>query len=77
VALCFDDDKPPFSFVLVHGTATISEDPDEVRRWAARLGGRYMGAARAEEYGARNGVPGELLVRVTPIKVIAATGIAD
>ena len=77
VALCFDDDTPPFSFVLVHGTATISEDIDELRRWAARIGGRYMGADRAEEYGTRNGVPGELLVRVTPTKVIAARGIAD
>ena len=77
VALCFDDDEPPFSFVLVHGTASISEDLDEVRLWAGRIGGRYMGEDRAEEYGARNGVPGELLVRVTPTKVIAARNIAD
>ena len=52
--------------MIVHGTATISEDPDELRHWAAVIGGRYMGADRAEEYGTRNGVPGELLVRVTP-----------
>jgi PPOX class probable F420-dependent enzyme len=77
VAICFDDERPPFSFVLVHGRATISEDLDEVRHWAARIAGRYMGADRAEEYGERNGVPGELLVRVTPTKVIAAQGIAD
>jgi PPOX class probable F420-dependent enzyme len=77
VALCFDDERPPFSFVLVHGTATISEDLDEVRLWAGRIGGRYMGADRAEEYGARNGVPGELLIRVTPTKIIAARDIAD
>jgi PPOX class probable F420-dependent enzyme len=77
VALCFDDEQPPFSFVLVHGTAAIIQDVDEVRRWATRIGGRYMGADRAAEYGARNGVPGELLVRVTPTKVIAARNIAD
>jgi PPOX class probable F420-dependent enzyme len=77
VAMCFDDERPPFSFVLVHGTATIIEDLDEVGRWAARIGGRYMGAERADEYGARNGVPGELLVRVTPTRVIAARNIAD
>src|SRR3954451_5892539 len=71
VALCFDDERPPFSFVLVHGTASLSDDLDEVRRWAAVIGGRYMGEDRAEEYGARNGVPGELLVRVTPTKIIA------
>jgi PPOX class probable F420-dependent enzyme len=77
VAICFDDERPPFSFVLVHGTATIIEDLDEVGRWAGRIGGRYMGAERADEYGARNGVPGELLVRVTPTRVIAARNIAD
>src|SRR5436305_15341270 len=44
VSLCVDDDEPPFSFVIVQGTATISEDPDELMRWAGRIGGRYMGA---------------------------------
>jgi PPOX class probable F420-dependent enzyme len=77
VAICFDDEQPPFSFVLVHGNVTIREDLDEVRHWAARIGGRYMGVDRAEEYGTRNGVPGELLVRVTPTKIIAARNIAD
>jgi PPOX class probable F420-dependent enzyme len=76
VAMCFDDERPPFSFVIVHGTATLSDDLDEVRQWAAVIGGRYMGADRAEEYGARNGVPGELLVRVTPSKVIGERDLA-
>ena len=77
VAMCFDDEQPPFAFVIVRGTATLSEDPDELLRWATILGGRYLGDDRAEEIGRRNGVPGELLVRVTPVHVIAATGISD
>ncbi len=77
VALSFDDEDPPFSFVLVRGTATLSEDPDELCRWASILGGRYLGPDRAEEMGRRNGVPGELLVRVTPTHVTAAQGIAE
>ena len=77
VALCVDDERPPFSFVIVHGTASLSDDLDEVRRWATIIGGRYMGEDRADEYGDRNGVPGELLVRVTPMKVIAERDIAD
>ena len=77
VAMCFDDEQPPFSFVLVQGTAAISEDVDEVRRWATVIGGRYMGAERADEFGARNGVPGELLVRVTPTTVLAARNVSD
>jgi PPOX class probable F420-dependent enzyme len=77
VALCVQDDRPPFSFVTVTGDATWSDDLGEVRAWAARIGGRYMGEDRAEEYGARNGVPGELLVRVTPTRVVAEADIAE
>jgi PPOX class probable F420-dependent enzyme len=77
VSLCVDDDRPPFSFVVVEGVAEISEDLDEVRRWAARLGGRYMGAERAEEYGSRNGVAGELVVRVRPARVVSAADLSD
>ena len=77
VSLCVQDDRAPFSFVIIDGRAEWSEDLPDVRAWAARLGGRYMGAERAEEYGARNGVPGELLVRVTPTRVIAEFRIAD
>ncbi len=77
VVLCIHDDNPPFSFVQVQGTASISEDPDEVLAIATRAGGRYMGADRADEYGRRNGVPGELVVRVKPTKVHAAFNLAD
>lgn len=77
VTLCVDDEKPPFAFVIIEGTASISEDPAELLDWAGRVGGRYMGADRAEEFGKRNGVPGELLVRVTPTRVIGADGLSD
>jgi len=53
-ALCVDDQQPPFSFAMIEGTATLSEDLDALRHWAAVLGGRYMGADRAEEFAARN-----------------------
>src|SRR5438874_9625959 len=74
VSLCVDDDEPPFSFVTIEGTATISEDLADLKHWAGRIGGRYMSEDRAEEYGQRNGVPGELLVRVSISK---ATGYKD
>ena len=77
VALCVQDDRPPFSFVAIEGRAALSDDLDQVRAWAARIGGRYMGAARAEEFGARNGVPGELLVTVVVTRVTAARDVAD
>jgi len=72
-----DDQAPPYSFVKIDGTVTLSGDLAEVRKWATVLGGRYMGADRADEYGARNGVPGELLVRLRAENVVAMRDIAD
>ncbi|MFI8091699.1 PPOX class F420-dependent oxidoreductase [Streptomyces sp. NPDC086080] len=77
VALCVDDDRPPFGFVVLWGRARLSEDPGQLRYWATRIGGRYMGEDRAEEFGERNAVPGELVVHVTVEKVVAETGVAD
>ncbi len=77
VALCVDDDQPPFAFVVLQGQAELIEDIDQVRHWAARLGARYMGEERAEEFGKRNGVPGELLVRVKIDKVLAYAAVSD
>ena len=76
VCVCVDDDRPPYAFVMLEGTATISEDVTELRTWATHIGGRYMGDERADEFGARNGVPGELLIRVTPTKIVAEEHIA-
>lgn len=77
VSLCVDDEAPPFAYAIIEGTATISEDLDELKVWATRIAARYMGAERAEAYGERNGVPGELLVRVTPSKLIGQSAVAD
>jgi PPOX class probable F420-dependent enzyme len=77
VAMCVDDQQPPFTYVLVEGTATLSDDLDELRRVATAVGGRYMGADRAGVFGARNAVPGELVVRITPTHIVARADIAD
>jgi len=77
VSLCVDDDRPPFSFVTVRGRAELSDDLGEVREWATRIAARYVGDDLAEQFGARNGVPGELLVRVRIEKVIGLADIAD
>ncbi len=76
-SLVVDDQAPPYSFVKIDGSITLHDDPDEVRRLATIIGGRYMGSARADEYGDRNGVPGELVVRLHPSKITAAFDIAD
>jgi PPOX class probable F420-dependent enzyme len=76
-SICVDDEHPPFSYVLVEGVVELSADLDEVRKWATRIGGRYMGQERAEEYGARNGVAGELVARLRPERVVSASDLAD
>ncbi|HEV7854310.1 MAG TPA: PPOX class F420-dependent oxidoreductase, partial [Mycobacterium sp.] len=45
--ICVDDDRPPYSFVQVQGTVSISEDPQVLVDIATRTGARYMGADRA------------------------------
>jgi PPOX class probable F420-dependent enzyme len=77
VTLCIDDEEPPFHFAIVEGRAWLSEGDPDLLHWATRIGGRYMGEDQAEAFGRRNAVPGELLVRVVPKKVLAYTNIAD
>ena len=77
VCLCVDDQQPPFSFVVIEGEATLSDDLAELGRWAAVIGGRYMGDDRADAYGERNAVEGELLVRLRPMRITAAADVAD
>ena len=72
VAISVDDQVPPYSFVIVEGSASLSAEPEELLEWATAIGSRYMGSERAEEFGRRNGGPGEWLVRVRPTKIIGS-----
>jgi PPOX class probable F420-dependent enzyme len=77
ICLCVDDERPPYAFVMIEGIVTLLDDLEQLRYWATRIGGRYMGDERAEEYGARNGVPGELLARVRPTHVVTEAEVAS
>jgi PPOX class probable F420-dependent enzyme len=76
VTVSVDDPAPPFAFVIIEGTAELIDDLDQVRESATEIGARYMGADRAEEFGRRNGVPGELLVRITPSRIVGQSNLA-
>jgi PPOX class probable F420-dependent enzyme len=76
LAIVVDDDVPPFAYVHIRGSAQISEDIDELLRFATEIGARYMGHERAEEFGRRNAVEGELLVHVKVDRIIAETDVA-
>jgi len=69
--ICVDLEEEPYGFVQVQGQAELSEDPNELLRTATAIAARYVGPDRAQEFGQRNGVPGELVVRVRPTKVLA------
>ncbi|MEQ4209615.1 PPOX class F420-dependent oxidoreductase [Actinopolymorpha sp. B9G3] len=71
LVLCVDLEEPPYAFVQVQGVAAVSDDSAELLRTATAVGGRYMGADRAEEFGRRNAVPGELVVRLRATKIVA------
>jgi PPOX class probable F420-dependent enzyme len=77
VALMVDDEEPPFAFVSIEGNVSLSDDLDTMRYWATQIAARYMGEDQADAYGRRNAVPGELLVRVRPTKIVAVKGVAD
>jgi PPOX class probable F420-dependent enzyme len=70
-AICVDLEQSPYGFVQVQGVAELSEDPAELLRTATAIAARYVGPERAEEFGRRNGVPGVLVVRLRPTKVLA------
>jgi hypothetical protein len=75
-AVLVDEELAPYAFVHIRGHVTLSEDLEELLRFATAVGGRYMGGDRAGEFGRRNAVPGELLVRLRPERVIAMAGVA-
>ena len=80
VAICVDTMEMPYDFARVDGIASITAyeaDPDGMLHWATETCRRYVGDERAEEFGRRNAVPEEVLVRVRPTNYVGATSITD
>jgi PPOX class probable F420-dependent enzyme len=77
VSICIDDQKPPFSFVTIHGTAKIYPyKQKEVLEWATKIAERYVGKKNAKTYGEVNSGEGAVLVRIKPTKVISEKDIS-
>jgi hypothetical protein len=77
VSLWFDDQAPPFSFVIVEWTAEIIDEPNDLLRWATSIAARYMREKNAETFGTRNSSEGELLLRIRPNKIIGQKDISE
>ena len=75
VSICVDDEAFPFAWARIDGTVSFSED--NLVYWSTVTCRRYVGDDRAAEFGARNGVEGELVVRVTPTRMVGQAGVAD
>jgi PPOX class probable F420-dependent enzyme len=77
VSICVDDQTPPFSYVVIYGTARIQHcQQTELFKFATKIAQRYMGKKVAELYGKRNSAEDEVLVRIKPIRIIAEKNIA-
>ena len=74
VTFSVDDQAPPFSFVMIEGTAEIDQAPDkaELLKWATRIAERYVGREAAEAHGKGiAALEGAILVKIKPTKIIA------
>jgi PPOX class probable F420-dependent enzyme len=69
VAVVVQDPEPPYDYAAVEGVAVLIDDLALCIQVSTLLGGKYMGTEHAEEYGIRNGVPGEFVVRIRPTHV--------
>src|SRR2546426_1053314 len=76
VTAVVDDPTPPYAFVSVDGTAEISRDPDEIRRFATEIGRRYIGDEGAEGFAGYVMGSGMVVGRVRPNHVVGYDKIA-
>jgi PPOX class probable F420-dependent enzyme len=70
-ALTVDLEEPPYAFVLVEGEVRIGRNDPDLLETATAIGARYMGADVAEEFGRRNAVEGEWLMRLPITRIVA------
>ncbi len=76
ISFCVDDQVPPFSFVIVYGIAEVIPKSPNLLAWTTKIAERYMGKDLSDEYGKRNAVEGELLIKVNPTKTIGQKDIS-
>jgi PPOX class probable F420-dependent enzyme len=75
-ALACDDERFPFSFVVVRGRVEVDRAAPDMFAWTRRLAARYVPADQADEYGRRNAVEGEWLCRLRVDRVVGQVALA-
>lgn len=71
LTIAVDLESTPYSFVMLEGTATLSGDVEAMLPWSIAIARRYVPLDQAEAFGRRNAVEGEVLVRVSPTRIVA------
>lgn len=71
VAVCVEDDRPPYAFVTVFGEARLQQRPPDLLVWTTRIAARYVRDAQAEAVGRRHAEWDDTLIRVPLTQMIA------
>ena len=76
VTLVVDEERFPYAFVMIEGTATVSAGSQGRQHWARRIAARYVPTDIVDRYVERNSTDGELVVRVVARRVVARAAMA-
>lgn len=78
VSICVDDEQFPYGFAVIKGDASVQAlSVTELLSWTTKIARRYVPEHLATQFGERNAVVGEVLVRVKTTAIFSYRGIAD
>ena len=75
VAVCVEDDAPPFAFVIMEGRASINSNPAEVLPCAKRIAARYLGPEMGAAMVNSAFGDGDIIVRLTPTHIVSEASV--
>src|SRR5262245_31511253 len=71
VSVSVDDERPPFAFVALRGTATLHPNPADLLHWTTQIARRYHAGAKVDELARRYADIDDLIVRIHIDRVVA------
>ena len=77
VTLVVDDERPPFAFVMIEGTAEASRDAADIDRVAPRIAERYYGSDSVEDFVRFAHDALGTLIRVKPTRILALDRVGE
>ena len=78
IALCVDEDAPPYHYVTVEGRAEVMDKSEEASHYYAKtIAERYVGAEKAEILAGRYGIEGEWVFKLVVDNIIAYRNVTD